>query len=186
MTLFRAFLLSTAVAMTGVVGLALASREPTRAPVERPSVSHPLTPSIHVRDQLKLPEIGRIKSAGYRTIIDLRPDGEAPDQPGSEAVRKAAEAEGLRFAYVPTPRGNIPDATVDQLAGALAAAEGPVLLYCRSGSRAARVWALAEASRVDGPDKALIADAVRKAGQEIDDLTPRIEARIAARRTAAN
>jgi uncharacterized protein (TIGR01244 family) len=114
-------------------------------------------------------------------VIGLRPDGEARGQPSSAAVHKEAERHGLTFVYIPTPRSAIPDEIVESLSKALAAADGPVLLYCRSGSRAARVWALAEASRPGGPDKAFIARAVSDAGQKIDDLVPRIEARIAAR-----
>ena len=77
--------------------------------------------------------------------------------------------------------GDVPDHVVRDLAQALGVAERPVLLYCRSGKRAARVWALAEASRKGGPLKADIVGAVLAAGQPVDDLLPQIEARIAAR-----
>jgi uncharacterized protein (TIGR01244 family) len=87
----------------------------------------------------------------------------------------------MLFAYIPTAHGDIPDATPEALARALESAEKPVLLYCRSGSRAARVWALAEAARADGPNAATIAAAVRGAGQKVDDILPRIEQRVAQR-----
>ena len=88
----------------------------------------------------------------------------------------------MTFAYVPTPHGAIPDVIVDGLARALADVPQPVVLYCRSGNRAARVWALAEASRPSGADAKGIAGSVRAAGQKVDDLMPQIEARIAARK----
>jgi protein tyrosine phosphatase (PTP) superfamily phosphohydrolase (DUF442 family) len=56
------------------------------------------------------------------------------------------------------------------------------MLYCRVGSRASRVWALAEAGRPRGASAADIAASVNNAGHRVDDLLPAIEARIAMRR----
>jgi uncharacterized protein (TIGR01244 family) len=82
------------------------------------------------------------------------------------------------------PHGEIPEQAVTRLREALDRQQGPVLLYCRSGKRAARTWALAEASRPNGlPAEAIVA-AVRGAGQEADDLRPRIDAAVAARGAA--
>lgn len=144
-------------------------------------VGRALLDGVSVRDQIRLGAVADIGKQGIRTLIDLRPDGEAPDQPPSSEVAKAAASAGLRFAYVPTPNGAIPDATVDALAKALAGSDQPVLLYCRSGSRAARVWALAEASRPGGASASVILSTVNAVGQKADDLVPRIEVRIAAR-----
>lgn len=158
--------------------------EPKPEPKREAHASFVLGPGVSVRDQLTLAEVGKLKAAGFRTIIDLRPDGEAPDQPPASAVGEAARAAGLDFAYVPTPHGDIPDAVVEGLAKAMAGAEQPVLLYCRSGKRAARVWALAEASRPGGAVPDVIAAAVRGAGQPVDDLLTRITVRAATRKPA--
>jgi uncharacterized protein (TIGR01244 family) len=183
MTILRAFLIAVAVAMVGVVGLAALNREaPPRA---RPApVAHPLGDGVKVREQVTLDDIGRLGSEGFRTVIDLRPDGEVAGQPSSTAVGEAARAAGMSFAYVPTPHGTIPDETVSELSRVLASAPRPVMLYCRSGKRAARVWALAEASRTGGPMADSIATIVKQAGQPVDDILPRIAARVAARTSA--
>lgn len=144
-----------------------------------------LAPNVGVRSQIAVADVAGIQGSGYRTLIDLRPDGEATDQPPSAVVAGAAGNAGMKFAYVPTPHGDIPDATVDAFAKALSEAEGPVMLYCRSGSRAARVWALAEAARSGGADQAAIEAAVVAAGHKVDDIRPRIAQRIAQRATAA-
>jgi protein tyrosine phosphatase (PTP) superfamily phosphohydrolase (DUF442 family) len=60
-----------------------------------------------------------------------------------------------------------------------------VLLYCRSGRRAARTWSLVEASRADGMDVAQIIAAVKEGGQEADDLKDALEQRVAARAVLA-
>lgn len=184
MTLPRAFLLAVAAGFAGVLGLVLfdkmQSRAPVAAPVAPPTV-HGLLDQVAVREQIALADIGTIKAGGYRTLIDLRPDGEVAGQPSSALVEAEAKRHGLAFAYHPTPHGDIPDAVAADLAHTLATAAKPVLLYCRSGKRAARVWALAEATRPGGPDAAAIASAVRGAGQPVDDLMTTIEARISSR-----
>jgi uncharacterized protein (TIGR01244 family) len=184
MTLFRAFLFAVAAGALMVIVPATVFQGP--APVEPSAVAtQTMKNGVSISDQVQLPAVGSIARAGFRTVIDLRPDGEAADQPPSTAIGTKVRNAGLEFAYIPTPHGDIPDAIVDDLTQALAAAHYPVLLYCRSGKRAARVWALAEASRPDGADAMDIAAAVRAAGQPVDDLMPRIEIRIAARATTA-
>ena len=181
MPLGRAFIGAFVLAAVGLNVYAFATREPKPTAVARPSVAHELLDRVSVRDQLTVADISAIKSAGFQTIIDLRPDGEAPDQVPSAVVSAGAQALGLQFAYVPTPHGDIPAAVVDQLSRHLAEAPRPILLYCRSGNRAARAWALAEASRAGGAPGEGIATAVVKAGQKVDDLRPQIASRIAAR-----
>lgn len=146
---------------------------------------HRLTGDIWVTAQITPAQLKAIRDGGIAGIIDLRPDGEAAGQPSSAAVGQAAAALGLRFLYAPVPHGDIPPAVVDQLADDLAASPRPLLLYCHSGRRAARTWALAEASRVGGMDAKAIEAAVRLAGQSADDLQTEIERRVDARPTSA-
>jgi len=115
-------------------------------------------------------------------VIDLRPDGEEPDQPSSDEMRKVAEANHLAFHYVPVSHGEIPDAAVSSLQTALAESPRPVLLYCRSGRRAVRTFSLVEASRPDGPTLPQIIAAASAAGQDVSDLKDSLEARIKARK----
>lgn len=178
MTLSRAFfgaLLATAVAFVVFAGV-----RKLNTPVAE-SIGQRLLGNVFVSDQVSLAEVERVAHFGYKTLIDLRPDGEAAEQPSSAEIGAAAAAKGLKFAYVPTPHGDIPDQVVADLQRALDSADRPVILYCRSGKRASRAWALAEASRNGGASAAEIAAAVTAAGQSVDDLKDRIAARIAAR-----
>ncbi|MEQ1670401.1 MAG: TIGR01244 family sulfur transferase [Hyphomicrobium sp.] len=180
MSLPRAFFLAIAAGMMAMVGYAMMTKMPAGG-VEK-ATGHALLNGVFVTEQVALAAVGNLPKDGYRTLIDLRPDGEAADQPPSAAVGDAARAAGLTFAYYPTPKTDIPDSVVDGVVQTLATAPGPVIMYCRSGSRAARVWALAEASRAGGASAGEIAAAVRTAGQSVDDLASRIAARIAARK----
>lgn len=138
---------------------------------------------VWVTEQITPRQVAQYKARGFHAVVDLRPDGEDVGQPSSAEVGHAAQRQGLSFAYVPVPHGAIPDTAVDSLAEALTHAERPVLLYCRSGRRAARTWALAEASRPGGLEAVAIEAAVSSAGQAADDLHELIAARIAARST---
>jgi uncharacterized protein (TIGR01244 family) len=186
MTPFRVFLLSVVLTASVVVGKAAYDQRSSRNAQAAVQKLQPilLAPGVAVRDQIVLADLAALKSQSYRTVIDLRPDGEAPDQVPSHAVATAAKAAGLRFAYIPTPHGEVPQSVVDDLTRTLAASDHPVVLYCRSGNRAARVWALAEAGRTGGGDAATIVASVRRAGQKVDDLIPQIEARVAARKAS--
>ena len=175
--------LKTAVALAMLAGIVLVvSYAAITKPAPRVVVNaKELANDVWVTEQVVPESFADIKARRFESIIDLRPDGEELGQPSSETIAKVAQANGLAFAYVPVAHGDIPSPPVDALAQSLALVHKPILLYCRSGKRAARTWALAEASRVDGLDAAAIEAAVRSAGQPVDDLSQAIGARIAAR-----
>lgn len=181
MTLARTFLGSVLIGALLVVGMALYDpATPRPAPVP-PDVSHRLIGDVSVSTQVTLAGVAKLREAGYRTVIDMRPDGEAKDQAPSAAVEQKARSVGLTFVYLPTPHGNIPDSIPDKLAETLATVPKPVMLYCRSGSRASRAWALAEAGRPGGSKPEEISRAVKSAGLSVDDLMARIGARVQSR-----
>ena len=175
-----AFGLAVLAGTSAVVGIAAIDRYRARA-----VSAHLLTADIAVTEQLHLDGLGSVQAQGFNTIIDLRPDGEAPDQPAADEVRRAASRSGLFFAYVPVPHGEIPPATVDALAQALNGTPRPVLLYCRTGRRAARTWALVEAKRRGGMEARAIERAVENAGQSASDLDDMINADVATRQRQA-
>lgn len=149
-----------------------------RAQNALPASIRSLYQDVWLGDQLQLDILPKLKARGVGTVIDLRPDGEAADQPPASAVESAARALQIQFAYIPVPHGDIPDSAVAALSKALAGSPKPVLLYCRSGRRAARTWALAEASRPGGLSAEDIREAVTQVGQSIDDLNGAITTRI--------
>ena len=139
-----------------------------------------LSSMVDVTTQLQpdsLPVIRR----HYTAVVDLRPDGEVAGQPASQEMEAAARGQRINFSYVPVPHGEIPENAVGRLRAILASEQGRVLLYCRSGRRAARTWALAEASRPGGLSTEEIIGAVRRAGLEVDDLRSRVDAAVLAR-----
>ncbi|MBO9663291.1 TIGR01244 family sulfur transferase [Dokdonella sp.] len=166
------------VVLLAAIGLAMpagAADAPAAASVR------PLVGGVWISGQISPDQIEELKAQGIKAIVDLRPDGEAPEQPPSSAVDAAARSAGLAFSYAPVAGSDIPAAAVDAVSRAIARPDNAVLLYCKSGRRAARTWALAEASRFGGLEAEAIEAVVTSAGQSVDDLKEQIAARVATR-----
>ncbi|MEQ9463227.1 MAG: TIGR01244 family sulfur transferase [Haliea sp.] len=99
-----------------------------------------ITPDIAVSEQISPVDLADVAAAGYRVVINNRPDGEAPGQPSSAEFAAAAEQHGLTYIYYPVTGMNFPGPDLEQLAGAFDSAEGPVLAFCRSGTRSINLW----------------------------------------------
>lgn len=124
---------------------------------------------ISVAGQIEPVDIATAAAQGFRTVVNNRPDHEAPGQPSGTAIADAAEAAGLRYVAIPVAGGfSMPQ--VEAMAAALAESDGPVLAFCRSGTRSIHLWALAAASRGGDPD-ALVA-AAAGGGYDIGALLP--------------
>ncbi len=95
----------------------------------------------------------RIAELGYKTIVNNRPDREDPNQASAAEIQAAAEAAGLTFVNLPYA-GQTPPGVVAETARLLEQAPGPVLAYCRTGTRSIKAWALAAAlSGTKRPDE---------------------------------
>lgn len=95
-----------------------------------------------VSGQPSLAEIEGLGRAGVALLINNRPDGEEPGQPGSAAERAAAQAAGLAYLDLPVTGPTITREAVERFRAAVAAAEGPVVAHCRSGTRSLTLWAI--------------------------------------------
>jgi sulfide:quinone oxidoreductase len=100
-----------------------------------------ITPSFAVAPQIEAADFAALVSLGYRTVIDNRPDGESPDDLQSADALAAAKAAGLAFIYAPFQGQPTPQA----VEAVIQAGPGPVLAYCRSGTRSITAWAMAQA-----------------------------------------
>ena len=133
-----------------------------------------LTPFLAVSPQIAEADLGALAAQGFRAVINNRPDGEAEDQPESAALAAAAGRVGLEYRHVPVVSGKITDDDVAAFAQALDEVKGPVLAFCRTGTRSTTLWALAEARHLD--PEAILATAA-EAGYDLAALKPRLEVR---------
>ena len=122
---------------------------------------------VTVSPQISPEDVAAIKAAGFVAIINNRPDGEAPDQPTSDTIQKAAQAAGLVYHYIPLGREGVSPDMVARTKSALEGSAGPVFCYCRSGTRSTTLWALSEAGKK--PASEIIAEAAG-AGYDMSHL----------------
>lgn len=122
---------------------------------------------VSVAPQISPGDVAAIKAAGFTTIVNNRPDGEAPDQPSSAEIRTAAEAAGLGYHEIPLGRDGISPNLVEDTQKVLEGSTGPVLCFCRSGTRSTTLWALSQAGRL--PATEIIA-AAGQAGYDVSHL----------------
>jgi len=133
-----------------------------------------VTQNVSVAPQIAPEDVAAIKAAGFAAIVNNRPDGEEPGQPAGDAIRAAAEDAELAYTAIPVTHAGFSHPQLDAMAAALAAADGPVLAYCRSGTRSCNLWALAEAKA--GGDPAELATAGAAAGYDLGAIRPLLDA----------
>jgi sulfide:quinone oxidoreductase len=126
---------------------------------------------ISVSEQITAADIQAIADAGFRAIICNRPDGEGADQPTFEEIDTAAKAAGLQALYLPIVSGKVEDADAAKFGDALDALPGPVLAYCRTGTRSATLWSLSQAKSMPVSD---ILAATKAAGYDMGGVVRRI------------
>ncbi|MEY3018942.1 MAG: hypothetical protein RL336_2077 [Pseudomonadota bacterium] len=141
-----------------------------------------ITPALSVSGQLQIQDLGVAASQGFKSIIYLRPDGESDDQPARDDLQAAAEANGMAWAWIPVVAGKITDDNVAEFAKQLDCLPGPVLSFCRTGTRAATLWALGQAGVMSAQD---ILAATAAGGYDLSALAERLACDTCAQENAA-
>jgi uncharacterized protein (TIGR01244 family) len=132
-----------------------------------------LSEHVFASPQIGLDEVAVAAAQGIGLIVNNRPEDESDDQtPGAE-IEAAARAAGLGYVAIPVTHAGFSEAQVEAMAKALSASAGPVLAYCRSGTRSTLLWALAEASR--GADPGELAAAAARAGYDLGPIRTLID-----------
>jgi uncharacterized protein (TIGR01244 family) len=127
-----------------------------------------------VAPQIAPEDVAAIKAAGYVAIVNNRPDHEEPGQPDGDAIRAAAEAAGLDYTAIPVTQAGFSHPQVTAMIDAIDRADGPVLAYCRSGTRSCNLWALAGAGL--GEDQDALVGKAAGAGYDLTNLRPLMDA----------
>jgi len=100
----------------------------------------------YIGGQIRPEEVAGLAQMGVTLIVNHRPDGEEPDQPLGAEIEEAAAAAGIDYRSIPIIRG-IGPADADATNEAIASARGKTLMFCRSGTRSALAWALAQSDQ---------------------------------------
>ena len=99
-----------------------------------------LSDSLSVSDQIAIEDVAQIAQAGFKVLINNRPDHEVAGQPTSDEIAVAAEQAGLLYYYLPVTARDFPGLDLEQLAALINNPEVPALAFCRSGTRCTNLW----------------------------------------------
>jgi uncharacterized protein (TIGR01244 family) len=99
-----------------------------------------LTEFIAVAGQIMPEHAAQIAEAGYRVLINNRPDCEEAGQPGAADIGAAARAAGLEYYHLPVTAADFPGPDVEEMARLLGDESKPVFAFCRSGTRCTNLW----------------------------------------------
>ncbi|WP_017667850.1 TIGR01244 family sulfur transferase [Sandarakinorhabdus sp. AAP62] len=127
-----------------------------------------ITEGVSVAPQIAPEDVALAAAQGFRCIVNNRPDGESFDQPPGAEIAAAAQAAGLDYVAIPIDHTGF---NLDQVEAMTAAfAKGPLLAFCRSGTRSCNLWALAAAKH--GSDPQAIIAAASQGGYNVAGLLP--------------
>ena len=87
-------------------------------------------------------DLAAAKQLGIHTVIDLRMPGETA-APNADLTRK----NGLDYVNVPVDKSALSEQQIDELEQAMQRTQGPYLLHCATGTRAALLLALSRAKQ---------------------------------------
>ena len=128
-----------------------------------------LSDEIAVGEMPSADEIAILAKAGFRSILNVQPDGEVARLLPAAEVLRGATAAGLKYAHVPIATRRVPDDVVAVFSDAMVALPRPIYACCYSGARAAAAWALAVAPIMSPSD---VTAACAVAGFDVSALAP--------------
>ncbi|WP_286744687.1 TIGR01244 family sulfur transferase [Aquabacterium sp. UBA2148] len=106
----------------------------------------PIAQDVYAAPQLSPEAMAAAAEAGFKAVINNRPDMEGgPDQPTSAAIEAAAKAAGLEYAYLPVNGGYQSPEEIARCAELLKSLPRPLLMFCRSGARSTKLYMQAQA-----------------------------------------
>ena len=130
--------------------------------------------TILVSPQIGPDDLAEAAALGIALVINNRPDDEEFGQPEGAAIEQAAGAAGLGYVAIPVTHAGFSHAQVDAMVQALEQANGPVLAYCKSGTRSTFLWALARAKMGEHP--AVLIEKAADAGYDLRPIRPMLDA----------
>lgn len=99
-----------------------------------------LTDTIAVAGQITPAQVAEIAEAGFKVLVNNRPDGEEAGQPASAQIEAAAVDAGLEYLHLPVTGMDFPGPGAAQMATLFDDEARPVFAFCRTGTRCTNLW----------------------------------------------
>ena len=145
--------------------------------------------NFSVSGQFDTSDILKARADGFHTVLNNRPDHEPGVTISSTEAGLLAEKNGLNYLHDPMENHLIyQEDTIDRFIQSLIGKPGPVLAYCRTGTRCTILWALA-ASRFQPSNKVfdyLMANGFEEFDILEDDMAEQSRANFSIENTAAD
>jgi len=101
----------------------------------------PIAADVCVAPQLNPEAMAEAARAGFRSVVNNRPDfEEGPQQPRNAQIEAAALAAGLEYRHLPVDGGYQTPEEAAAMMQLLQDLPRPLLMFCRSGARSARLF----------------------------------------------
>ncbi len=101
----------------------------------------PLSAHVSAAPQLEPAAMALLAQAGFRSVINNRPDHEGgADQPTSAAIEAAALAAGLSYRHLPVAPGYQSPDEIARFRELIDALPKPILAFCRTGTRSGKLF----------------------------------------------
>jgi uncharacterized protein (TIGR01244 family) len=128
-----------------------------------------ITADFAASPQISLDDVDLAAEQGFVAIICNRPDNEDSGQLSAADIGAACAQYGLKFSHIPVS-GGFSQNQIEDMSRALEEAGGPVLAYCRSGTRSTNLWALSQAANGEPADSLVEVSAA--GGYDLRGLLP--------------
>lgn len=121
---------------------------------------------VFVTGQLMPAQLAALAEQGVMSIINNRPDFEAPLQPASDEMEQAALSASIDYLHIPMA-GALTPGLIEASMTAYDTTPRPIVAYCASGMRSAALWAFAHVDRM-GIDSVM--QALSDAGYSLEQI----------------
>jgi uncharacterized protein (TIGR01244 family) len=100
-----------------------------------------LDADVSVAPQLAPEAMAEAAAAGFKSVINNRPDFEGgPSQPTNASIEAAARAAGLEYAFLPVAGNFQSPEEIARFGELMASMPKPILAFCRTGTRSGKLW----------------------------------------------
>ena len=105
----------------------------------------PLSADLSVSPQLDESAMAALAQAGFKSVINNRPDHEGrADQPTSASMQLAAISAGLVYAHLPVSPAVQSAEEIAQFRALIDTMPKPILAVCRTGTRSGKLFQAAQ------------------------------------------
>lgn len=94
-----------------------------------------ITDDFAVCGQILESDLPDIIAAGFKSIVNNRPDSEEPDQPMNSSMEEAVVEAGLSYGFNPVSPTGLTEENIASMRDHLDQLPKPVLAFCRTGNR---------------------------------------------------